>query len=475
MDCSAYYTQIQDDTTLVRSGGIILKGLTRNSRQPIHMILLVDTSGSMGMEQKLDSVKKSIQFLLELLSPDDRLSLVTFADSSKTFLNRAIPTPEERQAIVYRVHSLKDDGSTNMSAGLLEARGLVEPPSSGRKQGLVLLTDGHANLGVHTEEGLIEILKRVQTDSPGLSLTTVAYGVDHNSEMLTNLAKAGGGAYNVVKNLEDVATVFGDILGGLVSVSAQKVEVQLPPGAEAMTSFRTETDPAGMTNVFVGDVYADAELTILFRSSPSQGPIRIKGTDMRNLDLIDQIVDPRVLTDIRDIPVSLIMAQYRERVVSLMKLVSVATIRSMMMDPAQLKADIEALIKQIEDDDRIGSNPLKPILLEDLRHALTLSSRQGHLSQMETVEMAQHTTFLGITRGMRSSTTRAPSPPRRGGRLRRQRALGSSLSDPVEEIGAAPPSPPLAPMASPFANRMQTQMATVMRTMSSQPQEEDSV
>jgi Mg-chelatase subunit ChlD len=466
MNTSAYYTQINSDATLMREGGICIKGLTRNSRQPIHMILLVDTSGSMGMENKLDSVKKSIQFLLELLSPDDRLSLITFADSSKTFLNRAIPTPEERQAILYRVHSLKDDGSTNMSAGLLEARTLVEPPSSGRKQGLVLLTDGHANLGVHTEEGLIDILKRIQTESAGLSLTTVAYGVDHNSEMLTNLAKAGGGAYNVVKNLEDVATVFGDILGGLVSVSAQKVELQLPPGAEATTSFRTETDSAGMKSIFVGDVYADAELTILFRSAPSQGPIRVKGVDMRSLDLIDEVVEPRLLTDIREIPVSLIMAQYRERVVELMKLVTVGTIRSMSMDPAILKADIESLLKQIEDDDRIGSDPLKPILLEDLRQALALSSRQGHLSQHETVDMAQHTAFLSITRGMRSSTTRGPTPPRRGGRLRRQQAVGS---DPVDEVAAAPP---LAPMASPFANRMQTQMATVMRTMSQQPEEE---
>lgn len=472
MNTSAYYTQINPDATSLREGGICIKGLTRNSRQPIHMILLVDTSGSMGMERKLDSVKKSIQFLLELLSPEDRLSLITFADSSKTFLNWAVPTPEERQAILYRVNSLNDDGSTNMSAGLLEARGLVEPPSSGRKQGLVLLTDGHANLGVHTEEGLIEILKRIQTESEGLSLTTVAYGVDHNTEMLTNLAKAGGGAYNVVKNLEDVATVFGDILGGLISVSAQKVEIQLPPGAEATTSFRTETDAAGMKSIFVGDVYADAELTILFRSAPSQGPIRVKGVDMRTLDLIDEVVEPRLLTDIRDIPVSLIMAQYRERVVALMKRVTVASVETLITDPATVRSRIEALIKEIEDDDRIGSNPLKPILLEDLRQALTLSSRQGHLSQMETVDMAQHTAFLSVTRGMRSSATRAQSPVHRarGGRIRRQQAVGSAMSDPIE-VGAPPP-PPLAAVASPFANRMQTQMATVMRTMSQQPQED---
>jgi Mg-chelatase subunit ChlD len=476
MDISSFYTQIQDDAATSRSGGLILKGRTRNTRQPIHMILAVDTSGSMELEDKLPSVKKSIQLMLSFLSSDDRLSLVTFSDDSKTFLNRVTPTPEERQAIQYRISNLTADGSTNMSAGLLEARGLVEPPSSGRKQGLILLTDGHANIGVHSEEGLLEILKRIQTESSGLSLTTVAYGVDHNSEMLTNLAKAGGGAYNVVSNLEDVATVFGDILGGLISVSAQKVELQLPPGATALTSYRTETDPAGMTTVYVGDLYADAEITILFKASPSQGPIRIKGTDMTTLDPIDVISDPLLLTDINAIPISLIMAEYRQKTIDVL-----TTLRKTKGSIVSFQPQVEALIKQIQDDDRIRDHPLKAMLLEDLEQANTLA-RRGYLTQNEHVELAQHTTYLGISKGLRSITTHAPhvpAPRRARGGLQRQMAV-NSLQYPDAIGSAAPPSPPRSPpavpvpgsMTSPFANRMQTQIASVMRTMSQQPQEE---
>jgi Mg-chelatase subunit ChlD len=472
MDISSFYTQIQEDAATTRSGGLILKGRTRNTRQPIHMILAVDTSGSMELEDKLPSVKKSIQLMLSFLSPEDRLSLVTFSDESKTFLSRVIPTPEERQAIQYRISNLKADGSTNMSAGLLEARGLVEPPSSGRKQGLILLTDGHANIGVHSEEGLLEILKRIQTESSGLSLTTVAYGVDHNSEMLTNMAKAGGGAYNVVSNLEDVATVFGDILGGLISVSAQKVELQLPPGATAYTSYRTETDPAGMTTVYVGDLYADAEITVLFKASPNQGPIRIKGTDMTTLDPIDVISTPLLLTDINAIPISLIMAEYRQKTITLL-----TTIRKTNGSIAGFQPQVEALIKQIQDDDRIRDHPLKPMLLEDLDQANTLA-RRGYLTQTETVEMAQHTTYLGISKGLRSITSHVPPAPHRvrGAGLQRQMAV-NSLQYPDEELRSASPPPALpsrGAVTSPFANRMQTQIASVMRTMSQQPQDENS-
>ena len=468
MDSSSYYTQIQDDASVLRNGGLILKGRTRNTRQPVHMILLVDTSGSMEMQDKLPSVKTSIQLLLELLSSEDRISLVTFADDSKTFLNRAVPTPEERQAILYRVNNLKADGSTNMSAGLLEVRSLIEPESSGRKQGILLLTDGHANIGVHSEQGLLEILQRIQSEKPGLSLTTVAYGVDHNAEMLTNMAKTGGGAYNVVTNLEDVATVFGDILGGLVSVSAQKVEVQLPPGAEAQTSFRCAKDPAGLTTVYVGDLYADAEITILFKCSPSLGPLRIKATDMTTLDPIDIISEPTLLTNIQNIPVSLIMAEYRQKVVDLLAKFRSGTGAGFM------RADAESLLKQIQDDDRVRDHPLKPILIEDIQHALTLSQRGG-LTQTDTVEMAQHSAYLGMSRGLRTVTSQVPPVVGSRSRIRRQVAVASLAPDDQDIRPGSPPPPPapaLAAVASPFANRYQAQFASVMRTMSSQPQDD---
>lgn len=465
MDSSSFYTQVQDDVSISRNGGIILKGRTRNTRQPIHMILAVDTSGSMELEEKLSSVKRSIHLMLSLLSPEDRLSLVTFSDDSKTFLSRVVPTPEERQAIQYRVSNLKPDGSTNMSAGLLEARALVEPPSSGRKQGLILLTDGHANIGVHSEEGLLDILKRIQTESSGLSLTTVAYGVDHNSEMLTNLAKAGGGAYNVVTNLEDVATVFGDILGGLISVSAQKVEVQLPPGAVPSTSYRTQTDAAGLVTVYVGDIYADAEITILFKSAPSQGPIRVKGTDMTTLDPIDTLSDPVVLTDLSSIPVSLIMAEYRLKTLTLLN-----TIRKTNTSITGLQSEVDALIKQIQDDDRIREHPLKPMLVEDLEQASTLCHR-GYLTQNETVEMAQHSAYLGISKGLRSTTSHIPPAPHRARGIGLQRQMAVNSLQYPDAMSSSPPRLQ-GSMTSPFANRMQTQLASVMRSMSSQPQDE---
>jgi hypothetical protein len=421
----------------------------------------------MDSENKLNSVKRSIQLLLDLLTPDDRISLVTFADSSKIYLSRAIPTAEERQAILYRISALKADGSTNMSAGLLDARTLVEIAEPTRKQGLILLTDGHANLGVSTSEGLTDIVRRIQSESPGLTVTTVAYGVDHNSELLTQLASTGGGAYNVVTNLEDVATVFGDILGSLMSVSAQNVEVQLPPGAEANTSYRTTKAPDGMTTVYIGDIYSDAEITLLFKSAPSFGPLRIKGTDMATLDRIDRVVAPTLLLNQTDIPITLVVGEYRQETADILKKISQGQSLS------ALRPGIQDLIGRIQEDDRIRDHPLKPILLEDLENALRMCERNTFLSREEAVEAAQHSAFISMTRGLRTNTNQVPPAPRM---RRAMNAVAMSLApDDSQEDPMLPPPPMAAPlgamMTSPFANRAQTQMASIMHTASIQQEE----
>lgn len=434
-------TYIESQTGL-KKGGLILRGNTRNTRQPVHMMLLCDTSGSMEEQGKLESVKKSVNLLLSLLSPEDRISLVTFADSSKIVLTKATPSNEDRQAIQYRVETLRPDGSTNLSAGLLDVRNLVEGADSGRKQGVIVLTDGHANVGVMKEEGILAILNQIQSEHNGLTFTTVAYGVDHNAEMLTQIAKTGGGAYNVVKNLEDVATVFGDILGGLISVSAQGVEIQLPPGAIAHTSYRKETDPAGLTTIYVGDIYADAEVVVLFQNDETKGPLRIKGTDMSNLNRINEVIEPTPHNPGQQAPLAIHIAQLRQRAADLIQLATKSF-------TVTVKAQIEALIQEIEIDETIDTHPLKPMLLEDLREAVHVVNQRGSAHPNQTIELLQHSAFLSMTRGIRSNTRQVPpiSPTRSSSPL--QRSPNAFLS--------------------PFATRTQAQYASVMRTASQQP------
>ena len=456
-----------------RKGGILLKGRSRSSRQPVHMMMLVDTSGSMDEASKLESVKRSLQVMLVLLSDQDRLSLVTFDDTSKVILNRCTPTASDREAISYRISSLHTNGSTNMSSGLLEMREMVEEAASGRKQGMLLLTDGLANMGVMDTPGLVAIVRRILEEKPGVSISTVGYGADHNTDLLTEVAKEGGGAYNVVKNLEDVASTFGDVLGGLMSISVQRATLEFPPGYKVYSSYPTTVEASGLTRVSIGDIYSDTEITVLFEGDPTMGPIRVMGTNMMTLDTIDELSAPEVVTDEETFLTCFIVAQFRREVSELLK--SMRSTRS--TTSAQ---QINDLMQRIRETVRIRDHPIVPFLLEDLQQALSIRTENRMMSQEEATEMAQHSAYIGMSRGLRTTTGQAPPPPLQG--LRRQRALGASLapsfSSHNEENSQVPTTPPLrgltteppALFTSPTANAVQRQMLGVMRTMSQHPE-----
>ena len=471
----------------VRKGGILLKGRSRSTRQPVHMMMLVDTSGSMDDANKLESVKRSLQVMLVLLGDQDRLSLVTFDDSSKVVLNRTTPTASDREAISYRISSLHTNGSTNMSSGLLEMREAVEDATSGRKQGILMLTDGLANIGVMDTPGLVAIVRRILQEKPGVSISTVGYGADHNTDLLTEIAKEGGGAYNVVKSLEDVASTFGDVLGGLMSISVQRATLEFPPGYKVYSSYPTTVESSGFTHVSIGDIYSDTEITVLFEGEPSMGPIRVLGTDMMTLDSIDELSAPELITDDEAFLTCFLVAQFRREVSELLK--SMRSSRT-----AVTAQQISDLMQRIRESVRIREHPIVPFLLEDLQQAHDIRAGNRMMSQEEATEMAQHSAYIGMSRGLRTQTSQVPSipPPGRRG-IRRQQAVGVSLapsSSVEDENSQAPMTPPmvgapprglsneppdldelLAPplFTSPTANAVQRQMLSVMRTMSLQP------
>lgn len=456
----------------LQKGGILLKGRTRSTRQPVHMMMLVDTSGSMDDANKLESVKRSLQVMLVLLSEEDRLTLITFDDNSKVHLNRTTPTAADREAISYRIAGLHTSGSTNMSAGLLEVRDRIEDVSSGRKQGILLLTDGHANMGVMDLPGLVNIVRRVQQEKPGVSISTVGYGADHNTDLLTELAKEGGGAYNVVKSLEDVATTFGDVLGGLMSISVQRATLEFPPGYKVYSSYPTTVDPSGMTRVNIGDIYSDTEITVLYEGTPTMGPIRVLGTDMMTLDAIDELSTSDVVASEENFSTCFLVAQFRREVSELLKAVGSSTVSA---------TQIQDLMQRIRENVRISGHPIVPFLLEDLQQAYDIRSVNRQMSQEEYTEIAQHSAYIGMSRGLRTQTSQVPpvTPPVRR-RIQRQQGVGSPPAGDEEDSQAVGPiTPPVINAAvhfappslftSPTANAVQRQMQSVMRTMSLQP------
>lgn len=484
MNAQIKYIESQASSSVKRRGGVILRGAARTERQPVHLLFLIDTSGSMEESHKLVNVKKSMNFILPFLTEQDQISLVSFDDDAKTYITRNAVTAENKQALEYRIQQIRPDGSTNLSAGLLTAGGIFEQPRTDavdRKQGLIVLTDGYVNSGIRDEEQLLQLVRtQLLGKNPGLSLTTVAYGVDHNADLLSKMSIEGGGSYNIVKNLEDVASVFGEILGGLLSVSAQMIEIHFPPEVEVDTIYPAEVLEGGITRVRIGDLYAEAEQVVLFRSSPDQGPIRITGVGLPAFDRIDIQQQPELLAQGEEPDQTLKMADYRNQVSKLLKesRLEARPRADLARDAADLKALLEA--------SSFHENMLVQMMIDDLNNIINISTilppHHGLEATMSS-QMAQHETYLGVARGLRSPT----APVRnsiRAPRLTRSRAVGaSSALDPQEDeanaftgLTTTPPSSP-PPAAAPvltaqtsiFSNSVQRRITQTLRTMSSQP------
>ena len=267
---------------------IHLKAPESESRVPIHLCCLIDTSGSMEDDDKLENVKRSLHYLLNFLGEKDRISVITFSSTAKTILGKMCCSLMEKENLRARIATIHLEFSTNLSAALVESRNvLLTDPSgenpSGIKQGILLLTDGMANDGVKEPDQIVAMTKKLLEDYHGTSLSCIGYGTDHNAELLQSMATEGGGSYSIVNTLEDVATVFGNVLGGLISCSFQQVRITLPKNTEIKSRYATNL--LDELEIMVGDLSAGMEAVVLAKI-PLGHVLTVKGYDLKASQLI---------------------------------------------------------------------------------------------------------------------------------------------------------------------------------------------
>ena len=99
------------------------------------------------------------------------------------------------------------DGGTNMSSGLdLGLDTIDRMRASGRTSRAILISDGLANQGDATPEGLLRRAGRAARGE--YVLTTVGVGADFNEYLMSALADAGTGNYYYLNRSDDLGSVF---------------------------------------------------------------------------------------------------------------------------------------------------------------------------------------------------------------------------------------------------------------------------
>lgn len=437
-----------------------IKAPSNIARIPTHLVFLIDVSESMEDGQKLVNVKRCAQLVLGLLNAEDKISLITFGEAAQLHLKRVSADDANKANIRAKIDSLKCDGCTNLSAGLGYVREVLEGDT--QKAGLLLLTDGHANRGVSNADELRSIAKSLRTSFEYLSICGVAYGVDHNADLMRGIAEDSGGSYNIVNSVEDTAFAFGDALGGLMSCASQNVVVSVPKGSKVHGVYRTvETDNA--LEVQIGDVYAGTTPLVLFDSSSESVSVSVRGMSLPDYAPWTQTPLVQVLEG-RDKEIEITKMRYRAT--DILKRIPGAS--SMTPDArAKLQADIEQFKKDIVDEffnDHafIGTLRSEAIGFDALLHEAMMGPTRGLAATT-----SQHTTYIGLGRGFSS-----PAGATRQVRRQFYRGYGAAVAlggahDPVDQEDDEP-NQPVQPDAA-FQNNLQTEISNLLRTASQRP------
>lgn len=297
-----------------------------NVRAPVDIVVALDISGSMR-GQKLELCKETLSFLLRELSSKDRFGLVTFGDEATLEYPTMEMTKENKEEALTRIKSLCTTGCTNISGGIgmaaTELRALKSPHEV---QSIFLLTDGHANRGISNKNSIVELTKWCLSGAEGnkqISIHCFGYGSDHNEDMLSEISQATeGGTYYFVEQDSDVASAFGDALGGILSVVAQNVSVSItvPDGGKdlgvAILNVKHEKatkQKDGSYRVDIGDFYAEESRDIIVETSLS---IKNDGAEIPHLTVCVSYLDTIKKKLVTDEPITKSITRSEGEVVS---------------------------------------------------------------------------------------------------------------------------------------------------------------
>ena len=361
-----------------------------------HMIVAIDTSGSMTEAQKLKHVVESLEALLGFMGDNDMISLVLFHSTVSTPYLYLKTTPDNKDVLRAYLRSLRADGGTNISGTISALHDVLASAPADHKNGIVFLTDGDATVGVLDAPTLLVHVQSLLVAYPQTTLTAIGYGHDHKAELLRSMAVVGGGSYQTVLTVEHVASALGDLFGGLASTVAQEVRLVVGSAAQQLSSYHRRSD----TQIFVGNLLSGGEHIVVLTTDEME--FTVLSSDVHTgvpLTPINVVVHPATPPEQE----TGMRAYLRCSVVQLMEDVNRYVLAgTTTAAPTELTARIEALKTACAAE---PPHPLLDLLIRRLDRCLSVSRvppPPPQLSRMLSNQISQDSTCLGTARGTMS-------------------------------------------------------------------------
>ncbi len=220
-----------------------------DSRPAHDFVVVIDTSGSMNVDDRIGYVRAGLHLLVDSLTPEDRLAVVRYdgqVEVVSDFRDPAAGSPEgidedflSWQADLHeQIDKISASGATNIHDGLAlgfelasSMANTLPPPlddaasAPARHQRVILLSDGVATAGI-TDSGTIIAMAEGFIET-GIGLTTIGVGLDFNVDLMRGLAERGAGNFYFLEDVAAVEEVFTQELDYVAEPLALQVTVEV--------------------------------------------------------------------------------------------------------------------------------------------------------------------------------------------------------------------------------------------------------
>jgi Ca-activated chloride channel family protein len=271
--------QVFDRETVLVRVGIQGRKPPANEKRPANLVFLVDTSGSMHSPEKLPLVQKTLLETLEYLSPNDRVSIVSYAGDTNVRLHGT--QVANRAIIAQAIDGLESGGSTAGAAGITLAYQEAEANFiAGGINHVLLCTDGDFNVGASSDVELLRLIRDKR--KTGVTLTVLGYGIGNlNDSMMEAVSDAGNGIYGVISDEAQMKRYVHDRLLSTIVRIAKDVKIQVEFNPSSVAAYRLlgyeDRDIADMDfrndAIDAGEIGAGHQVTALYEVVLAGGTI----------------------------------------------------------------------------------------------------------------------------------------------------------------------------------------------------------
>lgn len=192
-------------------------------RLPLNIALVIDRSGSMEGEP-LSYVKQACSYVVDLMEPNDVLSVVTFEEQVDVLVpaRRVV----NKTLLKEHINRLEVGNTTNLYDGLVVGcQQVASVMQEGYVNRVLLLTDGEPTAGIKDFTSIVGQV--AEQKGRGITVTALGFGPEYNEELMAGVARRSGGNYYYIARPDLIPEVFRRELETLMTITARNLRLKL--------------------------------------------------------------------------------------------------------------------------------------------------------------------------------------------------------------------------------------------------------